>query len=361
MDRPSKTISNAGFYLVLLFSFCVSTFPGLAFYLAAAVTGIWFLELLIFKNSDLTSLELFYPIGGFVVFSIISWALSPDGSAIPYIGILSFFYIVVQRFVPFAEKRKMIVWTFISGVVLSSGIDLVSRLANAHFESLSAQAAPENLSFLIVLVFCLILAMYVEGQSSREKAFFGLVSLPLAAVVLFSFNKIAVLLLLIIILAIGIFKDRTLFIPFGVAVLILISDIFGIREAMNIKDYLDYAQSPIQEIWNNQELIGVAGFYGFGVDPALENIDWQGLNSFFIALIKNSGPPAIILLFWILFGQTRRDFVKFRKTAQREIKAYHFGLLLAMLVVIVMNMYGSTLDAPSSVMAFWMLLGMSEI
>ena len=69
----------------------------------------------------------------------------------------------------------------------------------------------------------------------------------------------------------------------------------------------------------------------------------------------------MILLVWIMVEQGRRCFSKFRKVALGEMKIYYLSSVLTVLVVVVLNIYGSSFGTSASVLALWMMLGMSEI
>ncbi len=364
MDRPSKTFSKAGFYLVLLFSFCVSIFPKVAFLIAGAAFALWVLEQVIFKNTDWIDEPMFYPVAGFMVFTFISFIVSKYNSSfssIMYTGYLAVFYFVVQRFVSLSEKRKMIVWTFISGVVLSIGIKIVLMIANRGDSYLSEYWASEQLSFFVILVFVIVLSFYSESEKIGEKFFFGMVSLPIIAFAFLTFSTPILLIIIILMLLVGVFKDRSVLVPLAVAFLFYMTGNFDLIENVTAGNIIHFVKSPLTEISRGGVLIGNTAF--FGVRPDVGNIEIYSFStkSYFFKLLLNSGPAALILLFWVMAEQSRRCFSKLRKVALSEMKIYYLSSVLTLIAVVILNIFGSSFGASASVLVFWMMLGMSEI
>lgn len=363
MDKPSKTFSRVGFYLILLFSFFAPVSPAIAHTVAILAFALWIVEQLIFRNVDWTQEEMFFPISGFIVFTLLAFVvarLNSSESVLSYTGYLAFFYFVVQRFVSFAEKRKMIIWTFIAGVILSSAVDTIMRFSRAELESSMVNPASQKISFFILIVFALILAYYSEGKNLKEKLFFGLLSLPLIAVAILSLNVHVILILLLFLVIMGVVKDRTAFIPLGILIVFFYSGIFDTAPGFSLPEIINILKSPTAEIVEHSRMIEHISFYGMFNGWGDAGFEYRP-ESFFIKLLVTSGPPAILLLFWILLKQFRSDFVKFRKIASREMKAFHLGIVLAIASFVLLGLFGSIFETASAVLIFWMILGMSEI
>jgi hypothetical protein len=362
MDRPSRTFSRAGFYLILLFAFFASVSPTIAHVVAVLAFVFWIIEQLIFRNTDWLHEEMFIPIAGFVLFtllaSIVSWINSTD-SVMTYSGYLAIFYFVVQRFVSFPEKRKMIIWTFITGVVISSTIDAITRFVGAGLSVSMADTASQEISFFILVVFAVILAFYSEGENLKEKLFFGLIFLPLAAFAVLSLNIYVILISLFLFLMTGIFKDRSALILLGIYAVLLFAGVFKMAPGLSLPEIINTLKATANNLVGNFELMSNISFFGSNtVNAAAIDIS---LDSFFIKLLAASGPPALLFFSWILVKQLRSDFVKTKKTAYREMRAFHLGILLATVSFILLSLFGSIFQWSSAILVFWMILGMSEI
>lgn len=367
MGKPSTIPVKIGFYLLLLFSFSVAVFPSLAYFLAAAAFVIWLLEIIIFRKSQWASSPLFYAIAGFVSFSVVAWAVSGvlfGSGSFPRAAVFLIFYFVAREFVPSPEKRKMVVWTLISGVVLASGIDLFHRWENLFDLGYMEGSADPSLSFLMVLVFCLVIAYYAQAEKLPEKMFFGLITLPAAIVALFSFDWAVVLILLFIFLAVGIIKDRSVFVVLALAAVIVLTGLFGIKryvvETIDTGRVLEFIGSPAGELKQEKQTISLVGFYGsWPGSMAKDGMERRG-SSFLLSLLRNSGPLSIILFFWVLAEQARRDLIRIKKVQFREARAYHLASLLIVVAVFISSFYAPALICAPAILGLWLLLGMAE-
>lgn len=367
MYKPSAIPSSIGFYLLLLFSFSVSVFPRISYLLAAAASVVWLMELVIFRQTDLTSSSLFYPIAGLTAVSIIVWILSKivsHGNMSLCAGLYSMFYFVGFSFVPSLERRKMIIWTFISGVILSLAISVLSAIDSSGRPDWAAVTFPRHVRFLVLLGFGLILGYYSEARGFREKVFFGLIFIP-AAIGISAVNSAMIPVLLLLLLILGIVKDRMILLAVGVVAAIIATGLFGIRQEirsiMGTSTALQFAAGPIDRIGQEAGELGEVGFFGMVGKEAGDESPAPQNEPFFISLIKNSGPPVFLIYLWVLYELGRRDLVKIRKLALREEKAYHFATLLIIIMVVITNVYGASLSCSPAVLGLWMFMGMAEV
>ena len=367
MSNPSAIPAKIGFYLLLLFSFSVAVFPDLSFVLAAAAFFVWLLEITIFRRSAWLSSPVFYAIAGFVSFSVAAFIISAilyGRYSLPCAAVFSALYFVAREFVPSHEKRKMVVWTFISGVVLAAGLDLFHRWGNLFDLGYMTGSSDVSLSFLMVLVFCLVIAYYAQARKFSEKVFFGLVALPVAVVAFFSFDWAVVVILLLIFLIVGVVKDRTVLVILGLAAVIVLTGIFGARdyivETIDTGGIMRFVESPYTELEQEAKAVSGIGFYG---DRSREPVDVAGeeyQGSFIFSLLKRSGPVSILFFFWILIEQARRDLLRIRKISFRESRAYHLASLLIVAAVFISSFYAPMLTCAPATLGLWLLLGMAE-
>ncbi|MEE9553293.1 MAG: hypothetical protein V3W18_03255 [candidate division Zixibacteria bacterium] len=366
MNKPSAIPSSLGFYLILLFSFSVSVFPAISYYLAAGAFGVWLFQILIFRQTGFISSPLFYPIAGLTVFSVIVWSLSSlysyDNPVI-CVGLYSLFYFVIYSFVSSHEKRKMLIWTFLGGIILSVGIEILSNLESSAGVFPGSLILEEHLPTLLIMGFCLIVAMFAMASGIREKLFYGLISLPLVAGVLISGYTIT-LITMIVLLAAGLIKEKSILIAAALIAIVVSTGLFGAKgEIITLFDrdnLTELVVRPIDDIGRNVEHISNSGFFGSpGNDQTGESAPQE--RSFFISLIRHAGPPSLLLFLWVIFELARRDLTKIRKLSEQEEKAYHLATLIFMAIIIVANIYGSYFSCSPAILGLWMFLGMAEI
>lgn len=367
MSTPSAIPGKIGFYLLLLFSFSVAVFPRLSFFLAVAAFFVWVVDVMVFRKFGWISSPVFYPIAGFIAFSFVAFLISTVLYGLswwPCFAVFSVLYFVVREFVPSVEKRKMIVWTFISGVVLTAGIDLFNRWGNLFHLGYVEGSSEASLSFLMVMVFCLVIAYYAQAEKFTEKIFFGLITLPVAVVAVFSFDLAVVAILLLIFLVVGIIKDRTVLVIFGLAVVIVLTGIFGAREyiveTIDSARIVEFVSSPLLEVKKEAEDFSGAGFYGVKREAQTDIAEEDIRGSFVFSLLRRSGPLSILFFFWILIEQARRDLLRIKKVSFRESRAYHLASLLIVAAVFVSGFYAPSLTCAPAILGLWLLLGMAE-
>lgn len=367
MIKPSAVPAQIGFYLLLLFSFSVSVFPEFAYFLAGGAFGIWLLQILIFRRPSFASSRLFYPIFGLCAISLICLLLSKifsfDNPTL-CAGLYSVFYFVAMSFVPSQEKRKMITWTFLSGVILSLAIDVLSGLSSGGYHDIKSLMISEHLSVPVLIVFCLGLANYAASIGFREKIFYALILLPVGVGVM-TIDTIITIVLLIMLLLISIVQDRSGLIVVGLIVVIVFSGLFGLKDRIKMGvesgEYIEIVKKPLRAIEQNADELVSAGFYGSLEQGPESEKSFIGSEPFFISLVKSSGPPSLLFLIWVIFESVRRDFAKIRKSARREEKAYHLATFLIIMVIIVVNIYESSFSCSPAILGLWMFLGMTEI
>ena len=364
----NKRLGNAGFYLLLLFAFLITVWPRASYYLAIGIFLLWLSDTVIFHEVELSEMPLFYPILIFNVFLILAGGLSLiNGIYSPYIavGLLSLIYFIVPGFVMSGERRKMVLWSFIAGVVLTSGIQLITLWGNAS----EIQTAPfwpgHPLMFQIALSLCILIAFFAEAEDLREKLFLGLVALPPALTAILTLDKAVILVIIVGILLVGIFRDRTILIPAALAVVILFSGIFGIsydiEKKITPREYLAFVLSPINEIYNNNDVIKQAQFFGDDAIPSNAVRKSNVEESFFLKMLRDVGPPALIVFLWIFVEQARGSFSRQKKILPSETRAHHLGVLLILTAIVIMNLYSSAFEYGAPVLESWMIIGMSEI
>jgi len=363
----NKISNNVGFYLLLLFALTVTVYPAASYVIAAAVALIWIFDVLIFRDVELIELPLFLPVIAFAIFSVIALAVAVvlgRTFVLAYVGPLMSFSLIVPGFIMSGEKRKMIVWSLIAGVMLAAGFDLISWWNNTSGSAGPVYRPGQPVSFMVGLVFCILIAFYAEAQSLREKLFLGFITLPLAGAAALSFDRSIALVVAFVVVVIGVFKDRTALIPLAVAFVILFSGALGINyyieRDFSLRDYGTFVASPADVLDQDREVTDQAAFYGVGTAPVREGQSTGQDKAFFFNLVEDSGPPSLILFLWIVVVQAIQSLARTRKTILPEVKTFHLGILLVLGAVVIMNLYGMAFHFPSTILATALLLGMTE-
>ncbi len=364
----NKILMNASFYLLLIFAFSVSVYPLVSYFLAAAIFLIWFLDILIFKEAEMVDLPLFYPLIAFNVFMILAWIVAAVyGHPFPliYVALLSLFYMIVPGIVATIEQRRMVIWTFIAGAMLIAGLHLIYWWGTFTNFTKTLLPLPEPSLFMAALAFAFLLALYAESTSVREKIFMALVALPLAVVVVFSADKSAILFMLIAILIVAILRDLTVFIPLIVAGIFVFSGAFGIdyyfQRELAPDSYKAFLTGPVDEIRENYEAVLGPSFFGRAISYETPTESDKGERSFFLNLLIEAGPPALLIFLWILFERAREAYFRRRRMRTRQPRAYHLISLLTVAAVVVMNVYGAIFEFPAIILSCWLILGMTDI
>jgi hypothetical protein len=364
----NKILMNASFYLLLIFAFSVSIYPPISYFLAAAIFMIWLLDILIFKETEIFDLPLFYPLMAFVIFMILASVLAAIyGHPFPliHVALLSLFYMIVPGIVATIEQRRMVIWTFIAGAMLIGGLHLI--LWWGTFTNFTHRLLPlaEPSLFMVTLAFSFLLALYAESTSAREKVFMALVALPPALVVVFSADKSAILFLLIAILLVGVLRDLTVFIPLAIAALFVFSGAFGIdyyfQRELAPESYEAFITRPIAEIRENNEAVLSPSFFGQAISYRVPFESSRTPRSFLIDLLIKAGPPGLLIFLWVLFERAREAYFRRRRMTTWQPRAYHLIFLLTIVGVIVMNIYGAIFEFPAIILSCWLILGMTDI
>ena len=361
MDKPSKTFSKAGFYLILVFTFFAPFSPVIAQFAAVLAFGLWIIEQLIFRNTDWIQEEMFLPIAGFIGFTLLSYFIARLGASetsIHYTGYLAIFYFVVQRFVSFSEKRKMIIWSFIAGAFISSAVGVIMRFSGPTGITF-IDSGSQKISYYILIVFAMLLGFYSESKILKEKLFYGLITMPLVIFAIISFDIHVILILLLLLAFIGIFKDHSAFLPFLFYSILIFSGFLVIDPVFSVSEAGNILKSTVVNFGDN--LIAAKNISFFGLTDAVNIARIESrTDSFFLRLLITSGPPALLLFSWILTRQLKGDLVKIRKTTYIEMKSFHLGIALTIAAFIMLSLFGSIFHSSSAILVFWMILGMSE-
>jgi hypothetical protein len=363
----NKILIRVGFYLLLLFVLGVAIYPPVAYILAGCLLLIWVLDLVIFKDPDFMSMALFHPMMGLISFLVISWIFSKingGGGGFVYLGFLSIFYFLVRGFVVSSEQRRMVLWTFTAGILLVSGIRLVGWWNDLGQANAPTIALEQPLLSFISFALCILVAFLSESRNVKEGLFVGLTFAPLILIGIISANRVICLISIVLLIALMLFTIRIRPIPQAALAVLLVLGVAGLSYAVDV--YLTQAgiwQSvlmPFKAAISPERGIIGAGFFGGGIVASAIGLPPEYEGSFFSDLIMSSGPPAFLILTYILVERARESFLKRRKVTLPEEKSYHLTVILLIVAVFALNTYSLAFDFPGVVLLTWCILGIAE-
>jgi hypothetical protein len=363
----NKHLTNAGFYLLMVFAFFVAIYPRAAYGAAAMILLIWILDLVIFKEPEFIQMTLFYPIIMFGIFILAAWGIARVyGVGIEYLYLIPcfVFYLAVSGFVISGQQRKMIMWTFVGGVLLLAGLQLARWWSGLPIDESPGALWSRPSATFVPLAFCVLVSFWAEARAVRERAFFLMVSLPLLVVIFIALDNALLAAFLTIIFVFALVKDRRGLAAFGIVMAVMIFNIGGvgryISEAIGASEFAEFLTAPLAGGVFEDSLVEEASFFGTGVSST-EIAGADQLPSFFIDLTRQLGPPALLLIVYIFLERARESFFKRRKVTSAEEKSYHLSVLMLLGALFVLNLYGPAFCFPNVVLAAWMLLGISEV
>jgi hypothetical protein len=364
----NKILINAGFYLLLLFAFTVTIAPVVSYFIALSVFLIWFMDLLIFKEPEFTKLALFYPILCFNIFLILAWVahrIYGLNFELVYIGFLSLFYFVIPGFIITAEQRRMLLWTFIAGAILSSAIYLIGWWGVSSGTSMKLRPISPVQIAQITLAICILVSIYSEAPRIKDKVFSGMVILPALTTILLSADKPAAYIFVLIVLIAAILSDRTILIPLGLASAIFFTGAMGfsyfIEKNIKLSQYTAYVSKPVFEFRESRASLTNIGFYGANLATFSKRTGRQNDWPYYFEIVYKAGPPFLIIFFWIVYVRTQEAFLKRRKIISHQGRAYHLTVIMIFCAVVVLGLYNRVLFQPSIILSIWLILGMSEV
>jgi hypothetical protein len=352
----------------MIFAFTSALYPRGAYLAAAGLLFLWLLDLLIFREPEFVKLPLYYPTLAFILFLGIAWVvarINGQDHKFAYLGFLALFYFVVPGFVVTSEQRKMILWTFISSILLYSGLRLVTWWSGIpEVGSPPVILTQPHITFL-ALAICVLAAHMTEAENVFEFGFYILACIPLVLLALLSLDKTILIILPAIALSIAIFRDRRVFIPLAIFALLMILGVgeinYYIEKTIGWREYADFALVPINVVLYDPDMITHASFFGAAISNTGLGLDSIIESRFLLDLIKYSGAPAGLLLLYIFFERARESFFKRRKVALPEERTYHLTVLLVLIATVILNLYSTSFYFPNVVLTTWLILGTSEV
>jgi len=290
---------------------------------------------------------------------------------------LPLIYFMIPTIVVTSDRRRKVIWLFITGAVLAAGIGIIKYMLDIDPRASSIISGCNTLAFFLTIALAIILPILVYSKKLPEKIFLGMVSMPLLAGVIFTLTRTSYFIVGLYVVILGIIKDRKLLI--AIAVIILAIFLFSPSTVNEIQHRFDFSDK--KQLLSNRgillelglPMVNEVGFFGYGLNsfPALVDVESEprltskktitAWHNMYLDTLLDGGPFALLILIWLLFSQTRYSLARFRKTKDSEQKIFQLGILLLMLCIILVGFVDNTLSDQIISMLIWMLLGLSVI
>jgi len=380
MERINPYLNNIAYYLLLIFALTPMISNALAETLAVVILIIWTVQTLAYRRREWLKYPLFWPLAALIIYKTIVLLVSGYqgrfGTAFEQIA-LPLIYFMIPTIVVTSDRRRKVIWLFITGAVFAAGIGIIKYMLDIDPRARSIISGCNTLAFFLTIALAIILPILVYSKKLPEKIFLGMVSMPLFAGVMFTLTRTSYFIVGLYVVILGIIKDRKLLI--AIAVIILAIFLLSPSTVNEIQHRFDFSDK--KQLLSNRgillelglPMVNEVGFFGYGLNsfPALVDVEseprltskktithWHNM---YLDTLLDGGPFALLILIWLLFSQTRYSLARFRKTKDSEQKIFQLGILLLMLCVILVGFVDNTLSGQIISMLIWMLLGLSVI
>jgi len=358
----NKHLMNAGYYLLLIFSFTVALFPSISYMAALLISVVWLVDLAIFKEPKFQNMPLFFPLMALSIFIAAAGVVSGfQGGHYRHLNLalLPLYYFVVPGFIITVEQRRMILWTFCGGILLHAGLRIIGWWGGLRNADMLAQPF---LSFYIFVI-CIMIALFAESRGIRERIFYLLTILPLLASSFLSYSVLLILVLFVTAVVLALVRQRWLLAPIAIAIGLALYASNDAGPGAGGGTLLAQVKStiilPFTAAKSDDSIITGARFFGAGNRLPVSGI-YSG-NSYFLDIIRSFGPPSFLLILYILVERGRESFFKRKKVTLAEEKTYHLAVLLVIAAIFATNLYDNAFNFSNVVLVAWMILGLSEV
>lgn len=378
MERTNPYLNNIAFYLLLVFAFIIMISNALAATLITIILFIWITQTVAYRRLEWLDYPLFWPIAALIAYKtivlLVSGYVGKFGASFEQIA-LPLIYFIVPTVVVTIERRRKVVWIFITGAVLVSGIGIIRYLMDISVRASSIISGVNTFAFFLTITLGLILSYFVHKKKYIEKLFYGLVSIPIFACIVLTMTRSVYGVVAVYMLFLGIFKDRKLLVP----ILILIPTFYffmpGAIEKIqnrldfsNTKHFFSYRDVLFE---HSMAKIDEVGFFGYGINSFPEVIDIKSeprlpqsmpsWHNMYFEFLFDGGPFSLLILLWILIVQTRYSIERYRITKNNEQKIFQLGVLLLLICMVLVGFLDNPINDQIVSMYFWTLLGMSVL
>ncbi len=378
MERVNPYLNNFAFYLLLLMALILVLSNALAVTLACIIFVTWLMQTIAYRRHIYRDYPLFKLLCAFIVYKLLVLLIAGYengfGRALSQIA-FPLLYLVVPAIVVTAERRRNVIWLIIAGAIIASGYGLVKYHIGIESRISSFVSGYYTLGSYLCLVIGILLVMFANAGSFKERTFLGLVTVPLVAALILTYVRAAYLALFIVVIIIGLMKDRRVLAVLALVVIALIFIIPG--TGAKVRQRLDFS-AP--NVLSERDILWSEGlsrakdvpFFGYGINsfPALFDVKTDSRvedksistwHNMYLEALLDGGPLSLIFQIALLLFQGRHSLAIYRRTRDPEKRMMHLIVLVVLVIVAVMGIFADVLRDPIISLFFWLILGLSII
>lgn len=358
--------------LVLAGSLIFSLFIAQA--VAILLILFWIIKLILFRKVDLKGNPFTYAFIAFVIARIISVFLSTDYSqSVQILNKEIFFYPIF--FIVFdcfpVEDKKYFKWFFIilvSSAVISSIYGSAAVLIGITHRAASTTSGFYTLGTFLTVITAFLLVIGSDKYFIPSKIIWLVCLLIVVVGILFTFNRIHLALVVLMIIVFGVFRERklVLFVSIVTAVMIIFIPMF--RERVLEIIFFSRNLSDRDVLWQGASMIySEHPMFGFGpvtfreIFPLFEKLVDKNVTSWhndYLQVYMESGVVGLLSFLWLGFSVFYCAIEVFiSKYVDDYSKDLAFALMLAMGGFYATGIVGTFIFSPISALLYQMLLG----
>ena len=358
--------------LVLTGSLMFSLFVAQA--VAILLILLWVIKLVVFRKADLKGNPFTYPFIAFALARIISVFLSTDFSqSVQILNKEIFFYpiffVIVDCFP--IEDKKYLKWFFIilvSAAVVSSIYGSAAVLFGFTHRAVSTTSGFYTLGTFLTVATAFLLVIGSDKSFIPSKVIWLLALLVIVVGILFTFNRIHLALVVMMIFVFGVFRERklVLFISIITAAIIILIPMFRERVleiiffSRNLSDR-DVLWHGASMIYSEHPLIGFGPATFTQIFPLFEKLVDKNVASWhndYLQVYIESGITGLLTFLWLGFSVFYCAIEIFlSKYVDPYSKDLAFALMLAMGGFYATGLVGTFIFSPITALLYQILLG----
>lgn len=358
--------------LVLTGSLMFSLFVAQA--VAILLILFWIIKLIVFRKADLKGNPFTFPFIAFAIARIISVFLSTDFSqSVQILNKEIFFYPIF--FIVFdcfpIEDKKYFKWFFavlVAAAIISSIYGSAAVLLGATHRAASTTSGFYTLGTFLTVITAFLLVIGSNKYFIPSKLIWLMALLIIVVGVLFTFNRIHLALVVLMILVFGVFRERklVLFVSIITAALIILIPMF--RERVLEIIFFSRNLSDRDVLWQGASMIySEHPLFGFGpvtfreIFPLFEKLVDKNVSSWhndYLQVYMESGIIGLLSFLWLGFSVFYCSIEIFiSKFVDDYNKDLAFALMLAMGGLYATGIVGTFIFSPITSLLYQILLG----
>lgn len=358
--------------LVLTGSLIFSLFIAQA--VAVLLIILWLTKIILFRKADLKDNPFIYPFIAFIITRTVSVFLSTDFSLsvqLLYKEIFFYpiFFIVFDCFP--IEDKKYFKWFFtilISAAVIASIYGSISVVAGIKHRAASTTSGFYTLGTFLTVVTAFLLVIGSDKYFIQSKKIWLLSLLIVVVGILFTFNRIHWVLIVVIFLVFGVFRERKLVLLVSIIAVAITIIVPMFRERVLEIIFFSRNLSDRDVLWQGASLIYLEHpLFGFGpltfreIFPLFNDVVDKNVSSWhndYLQVYMESGIFGLLsflsLGFSVFYCSMDMFLSKFADSYSKDLA---FALMLAMAGFFATGIVGTFIFSPITSLLFQIFLG----